>query len=140
MAIRSNVSASNGTLNTLVSGSVVPGTAIFIGRAYNKIRALSARVQLTAATATLTMATKWQVSVDNTTFVDVVNGTQNAASVVLATGTAAIVTKVIPCPELVYAYPFCRLSVVTGVATGAAGDLWVIDYTYRQLTASDNAS
>lgn len=140
MAIRSNVSASNGNLNTLVSGTVVPGTAVFIGRAYNKIRALSARVQLTAATATLTMATKWQVSVDNSTFVDVANGTQNAASVVVTTGTSAIKTLVIPAPELVYSYPFARLSVVTGVATGATGDLWVIDYTYRQLTASDNAA
>ena len=140
MAIRSFVSASNGTLNTLVAGSVVNGTTVFVGQAYNKIRALSARVQLTAATSTLTMAVKWQVSVDGTNFFDIANGSQNAAAVVVTTGTSAIKKLIIPASELVYAYQYCRLAIVTGVATGAAGDLYVIDYTYRQLTASDNAA
>lgn len=140
MAIRGFVSATSGTLNTLVSGSVVTGAAIFLGRANKKVGSLSARVQLTAATATITMATKWQVSVDGSTWIDITNGPQNAASVVVTTGTSAIVTKIIPPSDAIYGYPWVRLAVVTGVATGAAGDLYVIDYAYRQLNASDNAA
>lgn len=140
MPIRGFVSATSGNLNTLVAGSVVAGASIFLGRANRKVGSLSARVQLTAATSTITMATKWQVSVDGTNWIDVVNGPQNAASVVIATGTAAIVTKIIPAIEIIYGYPYARLSVVTGVATGATGDLYVIDYAYRQYNASDNAS
>lgn len=140
MPIRGFVSPTSGNLNTLVSGSVVTGAAIFLGRTNRKVVSLSARVQLTAATSTLTIATKWQVSVDGTNFVDITNGPQNAASVVVTTGTAAIVTKIIPPPDAIYGYPYARLALVTGVTTGAAGDLYVIDYAYRQLTASDNAA
>lgn len=140
MPIRNAVSASSGNLNTLVAGSIVGGTAIFLGRAYRKITNLSARVQLTAATSTLTMAVKWQTSDDASTWEDLANGPQNAASVVITTGTAAVVKKIIPPPEAIYGKAYVRLAIVTGVATGAAGDLYVIDYSYRQLTASDNAA
>lgn len=140
MPIRNAVSASSGNLNTLVAGSVVGGVAIFLGRSNRKIGFLSARVQLTAATATLTMATKWQVSDDSSTWEDVVNGPQNAASVVVTTGTSALVKRIIPPSEAIYGRAYARLAIVTGVATGAAGDLYVIDYSYRQYNASDNAS
>lgn len=140
MALRNYVSQVSGNLNTLVAGSVVAGNTVFLGRASRKVTALTARVQLTAATNTLTMSTKWQGSVDGSTWDDIANGPQNAASVVVTTGTSAKVTKAIPAPDALYGYPFARLAVVTGVATGASGDLYVIDYSYRQLTSADNAA
>jgi len=140
MALRNAVAATSGNLNTLIAGSVQAGTAIFMGQSWRKVLGLSALVSVTAATSTLTLAAKWQVSVDNSTWLDVANGTQNAASVVLATGTAAIVTKVIPAPDVVYGYPYARVAVVTGVTTAAAGDLYAMSYSYRQLTGAEGAS
>lgn len=140
MSLRNAVSATAGNLNTLVAGSVQAGTAIFLGRAWRKVAGLSALVSVTAATSTLTLAAKWQVSVDNSTWLDVANGTQNAASVVLATGTTTIVTKVLPAPDVVYGYPFARVAIVTGVATAGASDLYAMSYSYRQLTGAEGAS
>jgi hypothetical protein len=139
MAIRNNVSTSTGTLNTLVSGSVVGGSAIFLGNSAKKVQSLSARLLLTAATSTITISAKWQVSKDGSTWEDVTNGSQNAASVVLTTGTAAQVTKNVPAPDAIFGWQYTRIALVTGVVTGAAGDLYTIGYSYRQLTASDNA-
>lgn len=140
MSLRNAVSATSGNLNTLVAGSVQAGNAVFMGQAWRKVLGLSALVSVTAATSTLTLAAKWQVSVDNSTWLDVANGSQNAAAVVLATGTASIVTKVIPAPDTVYGYPFARIAIVTGVATAGASDLFAISYSYRQLTGAEGAS
>ncbi len=126
-----------GTLNldTLVAGSVVGGNAVELGdNARQKARSLSALVVVDAETNTITVAAKWQVSNDGATWVDVANGSQNAASVVLATGTAgadALVTRMIPAPESIYGWRKARLALVTGVATGAATDTYAISYCYR---------
>lgn len=140
MALRSNVSQLSGNLNTLVAGSVVPGNAVFLGNASKKVAFLSAVLLLTAATATITISAKWQVSKDGATWVDLTNGPQNAASVVLVTGTASAVTKVMPVPDAVYGWQYVRVALVTGVVTGNTGDLYTIGYSYRQLTASDNTA
>lgn len=140
MALRNAVGATSGNLNTLVAGTSTPGSSVFLGQSWRKVAGLSATVSVTAATSTITLATKWQVSTDNVNFTDVVNGTQNAATVVLATGTAAIVTRVIPAPDVVYGFPYARIAVVNGVVTGAAGDLYAISYNYRQLSGAEGAS
>lgn len=140
MALRNAVSATSGNLNTLVAGSVQAGTAIFLGQSWRKVAGLSALVSVTAATATLTLAAKWQVSVDGSTWLDIANGSQNAAAVVLATGTAGIVTKIVPAPDSIYGYPFARVAIVTGVATAGASDLYAMSYSYRQLTGAEGAS
>lgn len=137
MTVRNNVSSSSGDFNTLVAGSVVAGTAIFMGNIAPKLKSLSAKVAVTAATSTITLAAKWQVSNDNSTWIDVSNGTQNAAAVVLATGTTTIVTKVIAAPEAAYGWMWARVAVVTGVATGGATDLYAIGYNYRQMSSGD---
>jgi hypothetical protein len=140
MSLRNAVAASSGNLNGITTSQIQGGTAVFMGQAWRKVSGLSALVSLTAATSTITLGTKWQVSVDNSTWLDVANGTQNAAAVVFATGTAAIVTKVVPAPDVVYGYPYARIAIVVGVTTGATGDLYSISYSYRQLTGAEGAS
>lgn len=135
MTMRYNAHLVSGTFDTLVAGSVVGGTAVELGdNANQKIRALTALVVIDCETSTMTMAAKWQVSNDGSTWVDVTNGSQNAAAVVLATGTAgadAAVTRAIPAPDAVYGWRKARLALVNGVATGAAVDTYSISYCYR---------
>ena len=122
-------------LNGLAAGSVVGGNAVDIGdNARQKVLNLSALVTVDAETSTLTITAKWQVSNDGTTWVDVTNGTQNAAGVALATGTGgadAAVTRAIPAPRAVYGWRKARLALVTGVASGTTSDTYSISYCYR---------
>lgn len=135
MPLRYNAHASSGTLDTLVAGTTTGGTAVAIGdNTRQKVRALSALVTVDAETNTITISAKWQVSNDNSTWVDVANGSQNAAAVVLATGTGgadAAVTRVIPAPDSVYGWRYARVAVVNGVVTGNAVDTYAMSYSYR---------
>ena len=137
--IRNQVAAASGNLNGLTAGSVVGGNAVFMGNVWKKVANLSALLKLTAATNTLTMAAKWQVSNDNSTWYDVANEPQNPAAVVITTGTAAEVDKVMPAPDAIYGWQYARIAIVTGVATGASGDLYTIAYNYRQLSGAEAA-
>lgn len=133
--MRYNDKAATGTADTLVITSVIGGTALDMGdNARQKVRALSALVTVDAETSTFTFAGKWQVSNDGATWVDVANGTQNAAAVVLATGTGgadAAVSRVFDAPTSVYGWRKCRFALVTGGTTGAAVDTYSIGYNYR---------
>lgn len=135
MTMRYNAHSSSGTLDTLVAGSVVGGTAVDLGdNARQKVRSLSALVTVDAETTSLTMTAKWQVSNDGSTWVDVANGSQNAAGVALATGTAgadAAVSRAIPAPDAIYGWRKARIALVTGGATGAAVDTYSLSYSYR---------
>lgn len=135
MTMRYNAHSSSGTADTLVTGSVIAGTAVEIGdNTRQKVRSLSALVTVDAETTSFTFAAKWQVSNDGSTWVDVANGSQNAAAVVLATGTAgadAAVSKAIPAPEAIYGWRKARIALVTGGATGAAVDTYALGYSYR---------
>ena len=96
---------------------------------------LSAKAVLDCETSTLTVYVDWQVSLDNTTFVDCAHGSQNAAGVIVATGTAgadASVTKVYPAPSAVYAFPYARIAIRNGVTTGAAVDTYSVTYHYMK--------
>lgn len=95
---------------------------------------LSAHVQVTAQTSTLTIYASWQVSMDDTTYYDVAP-VNNAALVALATGTAGAdtaVNKVIPAPDAAYAWKYARVQLYTGVASATTGDLGGIKYYYRE--------
>lgn len=133
MALRLNTAVSSGNLNGQAAGATVAGTtSINTGDASRqKVKSLCAQVTGTAATATLTMAVKWQVSNDRTTWTDASNGPQNAASVPFTTGTSAAKSMLISAPDAVYGAQYCRAVIVTGGATGAAGDTWSIGYSYR---------
>lgn len=135
MTMRYNAHSSSGTANGLATSSEVAGTGVELGdNSRQKVRALSALVTVDAETSTFTWAAKWQVSNDGSTWVDVANGSQNAAAVVLATGTAgadAAVTKAIPAPDAIYGWRKARLTLVTGGTTGASADTYSIAYSYR---------
>lgn len=135
MPLRYNTYATSGNAATLVVGSVIGGTAVDLGdNARQKVRALSALVAVDAETNTFTFAAKWQVSNDGSTWVDVANGSQNAAAVVLATGTAGadpLVTKSIPAPDAIYGWRQARIALVTGGTTGAAADTYALSYCFR---------
>jgi len=138
MALRYNTQATSGNLSTLVAGSTVGGAAVNLGdNTRTKVKDLSALVSVTAATATLTVSVKWQVSNDATVWVDLANGTNNAASVVFTTGTSSIVTKAIPAPSAVFGWRFARIALVTGVVTGAVGDLYALGYCDRSTRSLD---
>lgn len=135
MPIRYNWLSSSGNATGLASGSVIGGNSVNIGdNTRLKIRFLAADVSLLADTSTFTWATKWQVSNDNSTWVDCSNGPQNAAAVVIATGTAGadtVVRKVIEAPETVYSWRYARIAAVTGGTTGATIDTYSLSYAAR---------
>lgn len=117
-----NASGTQEGVSSVVMNQVEPGS-------------LSAKAALDCETSTLTVYVDWQVSLDNSTWVDVANGSQNAAAVVVATGTAgadATVTKVYPAPSAVYAFPFARIAIRNGVTTGAAVDTYSVTYHYMK--------
>jgi hypothetical protein len=128
---------STGTLNadTLAAGSTLAGNAVEMGdNARQKVRNLSALAVVDVESTSLTLAGVWQVSNDGTTWVNVANGPQNAAGVVIATGTAgadASVTKAYEAPSAVYGWKKARFTFLTAGATGAATDTYNISYCYR---------
>ncbi len=123
---RSTVVALTGTLATetvagpvlsLATANMVPGT-------------LSANVSCGLTTSTTTVITRWQVSQDNVTWVDLKPMNDAAIVGVPAAGTGTIVTTtwVQSCPAL--AHPYARLAILVGVATAGAGDNVTISYNY----------
>lgn len=135
MPARINNKPTTGNLNGAVAGTVTAGASLEMGdNSRPKTRYLSALVTVDAETNGLTLAGRWQCSSDNSTWFDAANGSQNAASVVLATGTAgadASVTKVIPAPEAVNGWRYARFVLVNGVQTGTASDTYSIGYCLR---------
>lgn len=135
MPMRYNAHPVSGNFNGSTAGTTKGGAAVAMGdNQRQKVRALSALVAVDAETENLTLTGKWQVSNDNSTWVDVANGTQNAAGVELATGTDgadAAVTKAYDAPQAVYGWRYARFAIVNGVATGATTDTYAISYCYR---------
>lgn len=122
-----------GTADGLAAGTTIGGTALQTANA--QVGTLSALATVDAETSTLTLAFKWQVSADNSTWVDLANGSQNAAAVVLATGTAgadAAVTRAFPAPEAVFGWQYVRAALVTGVTTGTTSDTYTLTLKYRR--------
>ncbi len=133
--LRYNAHLKTGTATGVAPGGTVTGNHVTIGGSKQRAESLSALVTVDAETDTITLAAKWQASNDTTTWVDVANGSQNAAAVVLATGTDgadASVTKVIPAPSCIEGFKYARLAIEVGVVTGTASDTFSIGYQYRQ--------
>lgn len=97
---------------------------------------LSLFVKWKITTNTLTYTLKWQVSMDASTWDDV-HPSNNAAIVVLATGTGSGVTaqKVVDAPAAVYGYNYARAIVVTGTASGGGAgvdEIQALSYSFRK--------
>lgn len=138
--IKYNVSSLSGTFADVASASSVSGNVVKMNRDYPKLDHLSALVTVLAETNTFTIAPKWEVSNNNTTFVAAAPS-NNAANVVIATGTAGADTAVsaaVTAPDSVYAWQYARLSLVAGGTTGTSSDTYAIGYCFRELTGVDS--
>lgn len=96
---------------------------------------LTALVVPNAKTNTLTIAGKWQVSDDNSTWVDVIP-VNNAATVVLVTGTGSdvTVTRCVEAPNGLNGFSFVRFALVTGTAVAdGTDDKGTISYRYQKV-------
>lgn len=134
MALRWKVSGVSGNINGATAGTVTAGNAVFMGNVAPKVDSLSAVVNVTAATSTLTWSGKWQISNDNSTWVDCKNS-NNAAYVTITTGTASATGDVsYDAPLSVYGARYSRFALVNGVTTGGTTDVYAIAYSYRQIT------
>lgn len=129
--IKKNQGALATTAIVGASGTVMAGNTLSMVAGNVETGTLSAIFTVTAATSTLTIAAKWQVSQDNgVTWVDA-TVPQNPANVVLTTGTAAETKKVLDAPAAVYGHDKVRACIVTGVTTAGAGDQYAIGYNFR---------
>lgn len=129
-----------GTATGVAAGGQVNGTSMFVGTSQRTLEHLSAVVTALAETDTITLASKWQVSNDASTWFDIAHEPQNPAAVVLQTGTTGTETAVnvvIPAPRGLYGYKWARSSMVVGVTTGTDDDTWSIGYSYRKLDTGE---
>lgn len=95
---------------------------------------LSAKFYAQAKVNTMTVEPQWEVSADASTWYDA-KSSNNAASVVVVTGTGAAVsdTVVVSAPDAVYAWPYARCSAVSRVANAVDGDdEYNVGYYYIQ--------
>lgn len=116
------------TAGTVTGHSAISTTNIAAGT-------LSCLFVVDAETDTLTIAGSWQVSDDNSTWYDLVPS-NNAATVVLATGTSgadATVSKCLVCPDNALGWKFVRPAVTCGVTTGTVNDTYSMQVRYRRF-------
>ena len=126
--------ADTGNLDSEAAGSTVGGSAF--STAGIEKGTLSCLFTVDAETSTLTIAGKWQVSNDKSTWYDM-PPQNNAALVVLATGTAgadAAVSKAIPAPDAVMGWKYVRAAVETGGTTGTTSDTYSMALRFRQFS------
>lgn len=128
-ALNRQASGGSGNLNTVTSGTTVGGTAV--NPLMWEADTCSCLFNVTAATSTLTITGKFQVSTDNSTWYDLAGDAQNPANVILATGTSSAVTRVLPIPSGATRWPYLRAAVVVGATTGATGDLYAFTFNYE---------
>lgn len=109
--------------NTLLTDQIEPGT-------------LDAYVDAVAETSTMTLALRWQVSDDGTTWKDVMPlGDTSATDPVITTGTGSAVEakKLFSAPPAVFAHRYAAIALVVGVAdSGNAADAWAYSYNYQK--------
>ena len=135
MAFNDRVVFNGQSVAVVVNGTVVgsdtsAGPTLLMSAV--KTGTLSAQVTVDAETNTITLAARWQISQDEATWHNAVPS-NNAANVVLATGTAgadAAVTKAVSAPSAVYGARFARVVIDVGVTNGTAVDSANVGYNY----------
>lgn len=121
-------------LTSVVAGTITGGPTLNMQLVRQDINTLSALVTLDMETNTITGWAYWQVSNDDSTWVDVPT-VNNAAVVLWATGTAgadAVVTKALPAPDCVLGWRYARVAVVLGVTNGLIADTYRIGYNFEK--------
>ena len=124
-----NADGGSGNLNTKVAGTQTGGNKLVMDNV--REGTLSCEFDITAATSTIQIFGEWQGSDDGSTWFDV-RGQNNAAPVVISTGTAAIVKVVLDAPKALDGFRFGRAVVRNQVVTGQAGDLYAMKYRYQR--------
>lgn len=130
------VAAVTGNLNTIVAGTSTAGTVV--RTELMEPGCLACEFTLLAETNTITLEARWEVSDDNSTWVDM-PVQNNAAVTVIGTGTAgadSAVTKAIVAPHACVAYRYVRPVVVNRVVTGATGDTYSMTVRYIKRYSS----
>jgi hypothetical protein len=112
-----------GTGNTVLMTGVMPGT-------------LSAKMALSCKTSSITQTPSWQVSSDNSTWINV-KGINNPAGVATAagTGTQVVTTIVLIGDVALSGWRYARAVTTTAAATGdgsTSGDAYTISYSWVQ--------
>ena len=120
-------------LNTVVAGTTAGGPALSVAGTDPENGSIVANVSVASTTSTITILPKWQVSQDNVTWTNLKLMNTPAEVTVAAAGSGSLVTTTYAqtCP-INPPYPYVRLAVVTGAATGGAGDNVTISYNYRK--------
>lgn len=141
-AFTAPLAAYNGSkiaLSTITAGSTASSAGLVLICANPGLQiewdSLHAMIETNLTTSTITATTKWQVSPDgaSTTWIDYV-GVNAAANVTkAAAGTGSLVTTqwVQGFPGMNPAFPYIRLAVQVGVATGGVGDNVTASYFFK---------
>jgi hypothetical protein len=131
-----SVSGGSGDLTAApVAGTTTPGTAL--ATAGIELNTLSCLCTVDAETSSITLAIKFQVSDDNSTWYDLAGDAQNPANVTLATGTGgadAAVDRVLPVPPQALGWKYVRPALVNAGATGAAVDTYAFTFKFRYVS------
>jgi hypothetical protein len=131
-----NKKVASGNWNGDAAGTDKNGATLSLSIAM--VSSLAAHVVVEAETDTLTITGRWEVSNDDSTWYTIVPS-NNAANVILATGTAGAdtpVTRVVVAPDQIYGYRYARYTVTNGVATGATTDTYAIGYSFIKRSAA----
>ena len=132
-----SVSGSNIALNAVVSGSTTSTAGLVIGVGLNtaliEYDSLRAKIQTKITTNSLTVVPVWQVSDDGTNWSTIVphNGAAYVQWPPTGNGTLATTTQ-----DQAFQFnpssKYIRIAVVSGGATGGAGDNVIVAYNWRQ--------
>lgn len=120
-------------LGSASGGTTYGATTISLASADFEQGSLVANVTTNITTTSLQMLTKWQVSQDGSTWVDLYaeNGVANVR--VAAAGTGSLVsTSYAQALPFNISHPYVRLAVVASAATGTANDTAVVSYNFRR--------
>ena len=125
-------------LNTIVAGATASTAGLLIacaGPQFNiEWESLSAIVETNLTTATITATTKWQVSNDGVQWINLLgkNGAANVTTAAAGSGGLVTTQYVQAFDGMNPGFPYLRMAVLVGVATGASGDSATVSYNWRK--------
>ncbi len=118
-------------LLNVTTGLTTGGPTLALAAANAEPDSIVANVSVGSTTTNITIQTKWQVSNDNVTFLDLKTMNAPLGVAVVAAGTGSLVTTAYAHALCVNpGYPYVRLAILSAAATGAAGDNVTISYNY----------
>ncbi len=137
--IETNYQPKSGTTNGNPQGTMIGAATIDLnGNKSPDVGTLAAKVVVTAVTSSMTLAIRWQVSSDNSAWIDVLlPGSDVVAALtdlVIATGDGVGVSKTVvaSAPRSVYGSRYSRIALIIGGADSAnAGDVYSVSYAFK---------